>query len=286
MISLRNSANKFLSDGFLYRENIFQIASRNVNLYTFKIMQSFFWDTLYNNLYAPLSNDKELLRRWNDLRTPLFQDIQPSPPLPLKRPDIEKDYDDTFLPPQTPTVQALKTDFDCPITNLIDKANNIIEMVPKKEKQDLDKYDIHFWKQLSKLFPEIQDDGGGGYLRQEDDQKINESPIPQLTEILSKIDKCELPKQLEFFDGGQNKEFEDKAKLIVLSTDSIEFLEFLQSSFCQELLIENKLKIHIDSGNILFDNLDTNESIYGFFQQQENRSKAKIKHRHFTFTDS
>ena len=63
VISLRNSANKFLSDGFLYRENIFQIASRNVNLYTFKIMQSFFWDTLYNNLYAPLSNDKELLRR-------------------------------------------------------------------------------------------------------------------------------------------------------------------------------------------------------------------------------
>ena len=27
------------------------------------------------------------------------------------------------------------------------------------------------------------------------------------------------------------------------STDSIEFLEFLQSSFCQELLIENKLEI-------------------------------------------
>ena len=42
-----------------------------------------------------------------------------------------------------PTVEALKTDFDCPITNLIDKANNIIEMVPKNEKQDLDKYDIH-----------------------------------------------------------------------------------------------------------------------------------------------
>ena len=74
--------------------------------------------------------------------------------------------------------------------------------------------------------------------------------------------------------------------MIGLSTDSIEFLEFLQSSFCQELLIENKLKIHIESGNIFFNNLDTNESIYGFFQQQENQSKAIIKHRHFTFTDS
>ena len=64
--------------------------------------------------------------------------------------------------------------------------------------------------------------------------------------------------------------------MIGLSTDSIELLESLQSSFCQEVLIENKLKIHIKSGNIFFNNLDTSESIYGFFQQQENQSKAKI----------
>ena len=63
--------------------------------------------------------------------------------MPLKRPDIEKDYNDTFLPPQIPTADALKTDFDCLVTNLIDKANNIIEMVPKNKKQDLDKNDIY-----------------------------------------------------------------------------------------------------------------------------------------------
>ena len=74
-------------------------------------------------------------------------------------------------------------------------------------------------------------------------------------------------------------------KLIGLSTDSIKFLEFLQSDFCQELFIENKLKIHIETGNIFFNNLDTNESIYGFFQQQENQSKAKINFE-FSFTDS
>ena len=42
MISLRNLANIFLSDGFLYQENIFQIAWRNVNLYRLIIMYSFF----------------------------------------------------------------------------------------------------------------------------------------------------------------------------------------------------------------------------------------------------
>ena len=161
----------------------------------------------------------------------MFHDIPHSLPLSLKRPDIEKEYDNTFLPPQTPTVKALKTDFDRPVTNLIDKTNNIIEMVPKNKKQDLDKYDVHLWEQLSKLFPEVEDGGGGGYLGQEDDQKINEFPIPELTENLSKIDKGEVPKQLEFFEGGQNKEFEDKVKLIGLSTDSIEFLEMYNLVF-------------------------------------------------------
>ena len=162
----------------------------------------------------------------------MFHDIPHSLPLSLKRPDIEKEYDDTFLPPQTPTVKALKTDFDRPVTNLIDKTNNIIEMVPKNKKQDLDKYDKHLSEELLKLFPEVEDGDDGWYLGQEDDQKINELPIPELTEILSKVEKGEVPKQFEFFERGQNKEFEDKVKLIGQLTYSIEFLEFLQSSFC------------------------------------------------------
>ena len=85
-------------------------------------------------------------------------------------------------------------------------------------------------------------------------------------------------KQLEFFEGGQNKEFEDNIKLIGLSTDSIEFLDFLQSSFCQEVLVENRLKNHIESGNTFFNNLDTIESIYSFFQQKENQSKVKMNY--------
>ena len=85
----------------------------------------------------------------------------------------------------------------------------------------------------------------------------------------------DVPKQLEFSEGGQNKQFEDKVKLISLSTDSIEFLEFLQFSFCQELLIENKLRIHIESRIIFFNNLDTNESIYGFFNNEKINQKLK-----------
>ena len=121
--------------------------------------------------------------------------------------------------------------------------------MPKNEKEDLDKYDLHLSEQLSKLFLGIED-VGGNYLDQNDDEKINELPIAELTEILSKVDKGEVPKQLKFFEGGQNQEFENKVKLIGLSTVSIEFSNFLQSSFCQEVLVENKLKIYIIYENI------------------------------------
>ena len=147
-------------------------------------------------------------------------------------------------------------------------------MIPKSEKRDLDQYDLHLSEQLRKLFSEGED-GGGNCLSQDDDQKINELLIPELREVSSKIDKGKVPKQLEFFEAGQNKEFEDKIKLIGLSSDSIEFLEFLQSSFCQEVLMENKLKIHIESGNIFFNNLDTNQFIYGFFLNSKKTNKIK-----------
>ena len=80
-------------------------------------------------------------------------------------------------------------------------------MVPKNEKQDLDKCDIHLSEQFSKLFPEVEHGRreGYGYLGQEGYQKINELPITELTEILSKIDSGEVPKQLEFFKGDQKK---------------------------------------------------------------------------------
>ena len=39
---------------------------------------------------------------------------------------------------------------------------------------------------------------------------------------------------------------------------------------------KNKLKIHVESSNIFHNNIDTNQSIYSFFQQQEDSSKAFI----------
>ena len=87
-------------------------------------------------------------------------------------------------------------------------------MVPKNKKRELDKLDLHLSTQLSKLFPEVED--GTKIIDDKNDKKINELPILQLTEILSKIDKGEVTKQLDFSEGEENIEFENRVKSVGL----------------------------------------------------------------------
>ena len=59
-----------------------------------------------------------------------------------------------------------------------------------------------------------------------------------------------------------------------LSTSSTEFLDFLQSEICVDLM--KAKKIHDESGNIFHSNTDTKESIYSFFEAQEDETKKWI----------
>ena len=54
------------------------------------------------------------------------------------------------------------------------------------------------------------------------------------------------------------------------------FSRLLQSDIFADIMKANKLKIHVESGNIYHDNNDTNESIYGFFENQEDETKRWI----------
>ena len=62
-----------------------------------------------------------------------------------------------------------------------------------------------------------------------------------------------------------NKSFNKRVKMLHVSSNPLDFLDFLQSAECEEILVQNKLKIHVESGNIFHSNIDTNESIYSFF---------------------
>ena len=126
------------------------------------------------------------------------------------------------------------------MTSVIDNGNNVIEMVLKVKKNFEEKNELNLLEQLAKLFPDT-----GEKITEENNQKINQLPFNNSAEILSEIDRCEVPKQFEFFKGGISPEFETKAQTIGLSSDSIEFLDFLQLDICEDLLKNNKHKIHV-----------------------------------------
>ena len=79
--------------------------------------------------------------------------------------------------------------------------------------------------------------------------------------------------EFECFSGGGNFKFNSFVKAFGLTTA---FIDFLQSNFCKEILQTNALKIHIETGNIYYNDTDTNESVFEFITNQQNTSKAII----------
>ena len=63
------------------------------------------------------------------------------------------------------------------------------------------------------------------------------------------------------------------------------FLENLLSKECPELFKINKTTIHIETGNILFNSVDSNESIYDFFIEQQGYTKKLLEIELMIFED-
>ena len=86
-------------------------------------------------------------------------------------------------------------------------------------------------------------------------------------------------------NGGKNLRPEQITNSIGIDQDSREFLNFLQDDICEGLIQRNKLSIHIETGNIYHDNVDTGESIYSFFIAQQDHTKKRMSEQ-FQFFES
>ena len=85
---------------------------------------------------------------------------------------------------------------------------------------------------------------------------------------------------LEFFSGGENyqKLFENATKNVgILSESNEEFLRYISSRFGKFILNKNKMKIHLESGKIFFDDKSTSESLYDFLKVQQDIKKKELK---------
>ena len=99
---------------------------------------------------------------------------------------------------------------------------------------------------------------------------------------MGRDEKSEATFEFKFFSSGKNSKFGSFVKKFGLTTENINFINFLQSEYWKEILQNNNLKIRIETGNIYYDDKDKNESIFEFIQNQQNTSKGII-HYDFKF---
>ena len=106
-------------------------------------------------------------------------------------------------------------------------------------------------------------------------KELNEKEIEDIAEeydsenIKNTLDKGNILQQFEIFFSGDNENILIACNLFSLNKDNDEFVSFLCSDHGQNILIENNLSIHIETGNIFFDNFNTNENFYDFLMNQQ-----------------
>ena len=146
---------------------------------------------------------------------------------------------------------------------------------------------VKFSDDLAKIFPE--------------ENKINKSnKIPNINEkdeilisnaqeMIAELDRGKLPDQLKFFEGdGREKDLvlqKMRKNIGNFSKASLEFLQYLSSDYGKELLQRNKFKIHVESGEIFHDNINTGKSFYNIFSDQEDETKKVVELKNFIWNN-
>ena len=171
--------------------------------------------------------------------------------------------------PSKPTID----NFARPITQVTDEKNNTVAITPKRPVPKIEEKNLS--EQLQSIFPDVNE-----ALTKE--SETFKEKIENLDEIMNKVSNIDDDQdkqkifEFDFFTGGSNQKFDSFVWKFGLSSENVEFLDFLQWDYYKEILENNDLKIHIEIGNIYYKNNDTSKSIFEFMKNQQDSSKGKI----------
>ena len=165
--------------------------------------------------------------------------------------------------------------FSRPVTEMTDKKNNTISITPKKPVlEPIGQRKLS--EQLQGIFPDVDET-----IKKE--SKTFKERSQDFDEIIDKLSKLsdydendQVTFEFKFFTGGVNPKFDSFVKRYVLTNENTQFVDFLQSDCCKEILQSNDLKIHVETDNIYYNDADTSESIFNFMKNQQNTSKGII----------
>ena len=112
---------------------------------------------------------------------------------------------------------------------------------------------------------------------------IEEYNIPEMKDEMNKTGQ--VPENIYFFYGGDSDQFVEALKFIGIQGQNREFATFLISDEGRRRMTQNKLSIHVETGDIFYDNHNTEENFYNFLLSQHNEEAAFVPKR-FSYSNS
>ena len=100
-------------------------------------------------------------------------------------------------------------------------------------------------------------------------------------DIKNEFDDGKVLEILDIFCGGDNnKKFRINCEMLGLMGGNSRFIDFLCSSVGEQIMQANSISIHLESGNLFYDNFNTNNfntNFYDFLLNQQDQNKLIIK---------
>ena len=187
------------------------------------------------------------------------------PDLPDKPPGTPPPNPGLPTPPATPGPSSIKKFL---LDETKDKNSSVLEL----EKPSSSKT-VNLSNTLQKVFPKLGSKISLPSISEE--QEIKDFDITESTAVANQEEVV----SLDFFEPGGSypKLVEAAVKNIGgLNKSNDEFLKYLSSNFGKFILAKNKMKIHLETGNIYIEGKSTGESLYNFLRNQDDITKKEL----------
>ena len=91
----------------------------------------------------------------------------------------------------------------------------------------------------------------------------------EIDTLTDEIDQGHIPEILEFYFGGPDDSFFGKILDLNPDEDAMLFTQFLATDYGSQIMKQNRLSIHSSTGDLYYDGLNTNKSLFDFIASQK-----------------
>ena len=91
----------------------------------------------------------------------------------------------------------------------------------------------------------------------------------QIDTLTDEIDQGRIPEILEFYFGGPDDSFFTRVLDLNHDEDTMLFMQFLATDYGSQIMKQNRLSIHSTAGDLYYDGINTNESLFDFILSQK-----------------